>query len=293
MAGLVGIFRVWDTPRYYAVNLYRRARAHHIYLLAGGLAFSFFICAAPFVLIALSVLGHLFDEAAIERQIAVFIETVIPYSRYAGLVRELLFKQVGEIMAYRTVAGFVGTVAILLGAGMVFSSMRTVLNAVYGRERIQRKARGFVRDVLMLLLVLIVVLLMTTVMPAVEALKDLAGRAALGEVLEVGWLRTITSSLLTLVLMWVGFFALYYFVSGINLSGKVTAVSALWATVLWELARQAFGYYLGNFAWWGQVYGTFFLLVVVAFWVYYSSLVFILGAEIGALYEARLEHSAS
>ena len=38
---------------------------------------------------------------------------------------------------------------------------------------------------------------------------------------------------------------------------------------------------------WVKIYGTYVLFVVVAFWIYYSSIVFIIGAEIGKLYSDR------
>jgi len=36
-----------------------------------------------------------------------------------------------------------------------------------------------------------------------------------------------------------------------------------------------------------RIYGTYALIVVVAFWIYYSSILFLVGAEIGQLYRER------
>jgi membrane protein len=66
-------------------------------------------------------------------------------------------------------------------------------------------------------------------------------------------------------------------------------VSAFWAALLWEAAKQLFGYYLYHFSSFGKIYGTYALVVVVAFWIYFSSVVFIVGAEIGKLFQERLE----
>lgn len=64
-------------------------------------------------------------------------------------------------------------------------------------------------------------------------------------------------------------------------------VSALWAAVLWEIAKQAFGYYLNHLASIERVYGAYALGAGLVFWVYYASMVFVLGAEIGQLYRER------
>ncbi len=70
-----------------------------------------------------------------------------------------------------------------------------------------------------------------------------------------------------------------------------TGVSALMATIFWEIARQIFGYYLAHAAALDRVYGAYLFLVAVVLWIYYSSLMFILGAEIGQLYRERLAGS--
>ncbi|MCG8607280.1 YihY/virulence factor BrkB family protein [bacterium] len=84
------------------------------------------------------------------------------------------------------------------------------------------------------------------------------------------------------------FFLLYYLIPYRRVGVRVVTVSASWATLLWEVVKQLFGYYITHFATLGQIYGTYLLIVVVAFWIYYSSLVFIVGAEIGELYRERL-----
>ena len=68
---------------------------------------------------------------------------------------------------------------------------------------------------------------------------------------------------------------------------KTVALSALCAALLWEVAKQAFGFYITRFASFERLYGTYALVVLPAFWVYYSSVIFIVGAEIGQLYRTR------
>jgi membrane protein len=56
---------------------------------------------------------------------------------------------------------------------------------------------------------------------------------------------------------------------------------------LWEVARSIFGYYVTNFLVLNKVYGAFVLIIVVMFWIFYSSILFIIGAEIGQLFRER------
>ena len=68
-------------------------------------------------------------------------------------------------------------------------------------------------------------------------------------------------------------------------------MGAIWAALLWEAAKQLFGYYIRHFPTLGIIYGAYMLVVVVAFWLYYSAVVFIIGAEIGKLFDQRLQAS--
>jgi membrane protein len=88
------------------------------------------------------------------------------------------------------------------------------------------------------------------------------------------------------VIFWL-FFGFYYLIPYEKLGKRVPLVSAFWATLLWELARFLFGYYVRNFLMTNKIYGAFILIVVVVFWIFYSSIVFVVGAEIGQLYRER------
>jgi membrane protein len=87
------------------------------------------------------------------------------------------------------------------------------------------------------------------------------------------------------------FSVLYITVPVKKIKKRAIWVSAFWAALLWEAAKQLFGFYLYNFSSFGKIYGTYALVVVVAFWIYFSSVVFIVGAEIGKLFQERLESS--
>jgi membrane protein len=68
---------------------------------------------------------------------------------------------------------------------------------------------------------------------------------------------------------------------------KVAFFAAFSAGILWELAKQGFRFYLFNVADISGFYGSFGLLFALVFWVYYSCIVFILGAEMGWVWEEK------
>jgi membrane protein len=92
---------------------------------------------------------------------------------------------------------------------------------------------------------------------------------------------------LSLGLMFGMFFLLYYLIPYEQLGKKVALASALWATLLWEIARNIFKYYLNNMLSGNPLYGAFVLIIAILLWVFYSACLFIVGAEIGQLFRER------
>jgi membrane protein len=272
---------------YYYNGLVKRIDEHHVFLFAGGLAFSIFICIIPFVLIIFAVLGNLLDSTYVQFQINTLIETIIPYSRYSEFVKKIIFNRINEVIAYRNIAGIIGGFGLLFAASSLFSSMRTILNKVYGVEIDVNIFIAKLRDFALVFMVIIIFFITTISMPTIDLLRQKAGEYNTFEFLSNGIFSHVIFSLLSLLLIFIVFTVLYVTVPLRKLGRKATLMSALWAAVLWEAAKQLFGYYLYNFAAFNRSYGAYALVVVVAFWIYYSSVVFIVGAEIGHLYYER------
>ncbi len=272
---------------YYYKGLIKRIDEHHVFLFAGGLAFSLFLCIIPFVLIIFAVLGNILDSSYVQFQINTLIETIIPYSRYSEFVKKIIFNRINEVIEYKNIAGLIGGFGLLFAASSLFSSMRTILNKVYGVETDVNILIAKLRDFALVLMVIIIFFLTTISMPALDLLREKAGEWTFLGFLSNGLFSHLIFSLLSLLLIFVVFNVLYFTVPLRKLGRKATFMSAIWAAILWEAAKQLFGYYLYNFAAFNRIYGAYALVVVVAFWIYYSSVVFIIGAEIGHLYFER------
>lgn len=272
---------------YYYKGLNKRIDDHHVFLFAGGLSFSIFLCIIPFVLIIFAVLGNLLDSSYVQFQINTLIETIIPYSRYSEFVKKIIFNRINEVIEYRNIAGIIGGFGLLFAASSLFSSMRTILNKVYGVETDVNIFIAKLRDFALVFMVIIIFFVTTISMPTVDLLRQKAGEWTVLSFLSNGIFSHLIFSLLSLLLIFIVFSVLYFTVPLRKLGRKATFMSALWAAILWEAAKQLFGYYLYNFAAFNRIYGAYALVVVVAFWIYYSSVVFIVGAEIGHLYFER------
>ena len=273
--------------KHYIIGLYNRADEHHVFLLAGGLAFSLLVCVIPFFLIMFAILGNILSSQNIQSQVNLAVDTIIPYDNYSEFVKKIIFSRINEVIAYKNIAGIVGGFGLLFAASGLFSSMRTILNKVVGIETSVHFLLGKLRDFALVIMVILIFFITTITSP----ILDLFIQAAQGweslSFFRSSIFEHFVLSLISLVLIFIVFFILYITVPVRKQGRNSSLISAVWAAVLWEAAKQGFGFYLHHFSAFGRIYGTYALVVVVAFWIYYSSIVFIIGAEIGRLYVER------
>lgn len=281
------ITKVKEFLKHYGLGLYNRIDQHHILLLAGGLAFSMFICIIPFVLILFWALGIWLDSSTVELQISTLIDAVIPYQTYADFVKEKIYMIIGDVIKYKNIAGIIGGIGLLFAASGLFSSMRTILNTVFSVDKEQSFLIEKLKDFGLILMVILLFFAATIILPIIDVFRNSAKDLEFMEFFRVGIFEQTFFMIISIIVIFVLFSILYFSVPTKRLNKKSIFVSALWAAVLWEVAKQGFGYYIYNFATYGKIYGAYAVLVVVAFWIYYSAVVFIVGGEIGRLFYER------
>jgi membrane protein len=289
--------KVWNYIKgflgHYLGGLYRRIDEHHAFLLSGGLAFSLFVCIVPFVLIIFSILGNVLASAPLAAQVNSIIERIVPYQSYSDFVQKFISGRIEEFRHYKKIAGVIGVIGLMIAASGLFSSMRTILNRVFVPDRGRFIIIGKLRDFGMVLLVMSFFLISTAILPTLGILVHNAQKTEILKFLRFSQWENILLVVVSYFFIFAGFFTLYSLIPYARLGWKVPALSALRAAFLWEMARQLFGYYILNVASLKQIYGTYVFGVVIASWIYYSSVVFIIGAEIGQLFRERLATKSS
>ena len=271
----------------YAVMLWRRLAEHDIMFMAGALSFSILVCIVPFVLIVFSLGGMILEQSAFIRQIDAFIDVVIPYAETARFVKEIVAAQAGEFRLYKNLAGAAGIVGLLFASSVLFSTVRRIFDRIYKSAKSRSLIAGKLHDLGMILLVMMLFLLGAAFLPAVQIVEHLAGESGI----VIGpWYAQVkpfildAASILTVFLF---LFMTHLLVPTTRPSKGAALVAAVATTVLWVIAEQLFGAYIAHVADFKKIYGAYVLGIVVFFWIHYSSVVFILGAEIGQLFRER------
>ena len=86
-------------------------------------------------------------------------------------------------------------------------------------------------------------------------------------------------------------FCMFFLIYKIAPNKRIHSVIALKATfvasILWEVAKQLFGWYIIHMGRFSVLYGSLATLAIFLIWIYYTSAIFLFGGEIASLLENK------
>jgi len=267
------------------VSNYKR---HNGSLSAAALSFTVFVSSGPALLLFVAGLGYLLRSPERAQQLLLsYLHDFAPaLPTQHGLT---LNRVLEEIVRGREAATAAGLLVLLWSGSTAVSTVEQIVNLAWDTER----GRTFVarRLVSAALLVgsgvlLAVSFLATTALEAIKAGK----LTSLGvSPLALSWLWTVSSRLLMVGVTATAFLMVYKFLPFRKVPFVAALIGALFATLLWELAKTGFGFYVVRYASYGKIYGPLAGVIAFMIWLNCSSAVLILGAEASALWARRME----
>jgi membrane protein len=255
--------------------------------LAASLAFYTVLSLAPLLIVAVSVAGLVFGEAAARGEITQQLRGML--GQEAGAAIEGILAHAKEPHA-NVLGTVIGLVVLLFGASGVFSELQDSLNAIWqvklkpGRGVINLvRARFF--SFAMVLGVAFLLLVSFLLSAALNIVGTLLGKGMPGGVqLWIGINFVISFGIVTLL-----FALIFKVVPDARIGWRDVWYGAAFTALLFTVGKSLISLYLGR-AGVGSPYGAAGSLVVLVVWVYYSAQILFLGAEFTQVY-AR--HSGS
>jgi membrane protein len=196
---------------------------------------------------------------------------------------EGLFSSRGKI-------GLYGAIGFVWFSTRLFGSLRTTLANIFDIE----SERGIIEGKIFDIKITVIASILFVLSMAVTAYIAIATSRGVNELVA----RGVRNDVMGGVEYWIGralafaililmFFALYKFLPIRRVRSSTAWVASLFTGVMFELAREVFTYYVRAFQPGSMYSGTLISLVVVVVWFYYAALIFILGGEVGQVYELR------
>lgn len=250
--------------------------------LSRGAAIAFYTVTslAPVLLIVIAVAGLVYGRETAQGAVLAQLSGLM--GQQAAEVLQLTLKDASATSS-GVLASIIGIVTLLATASGVFGEMQAALNRIWKAKptsgtvsrlvRARAASIGLVAALGFLLAVSLVVS---------------AGLTALGDRLDA-WLPfgqaivSVLNFIISLALLSVLFAAIYKVLPDRPIAWRDVMVGALVTALLFSIGKSLIGWYLGSSAV-ASSYGAAGGLIVLLFWVYYSTQIFLLGAEFTRAY---------
>lgn len=253
---------------------------NHLSIIAAGVTYYTLLGSVPIIAATISLYGLFSNPQDIQRHFSA-LEEIIPAEAH-----RLIFQQMDRIAAEQSGAGLGAILGILLALWAGSRAIKALMEALdiiheneKGRGFIKFNAVGLVLTVAFVALGLLAVILITVLPPL------------LGLLPFPGFVQILVNIAIWPLLLLIGMLAialLYRFgPSRPPLRWKWLTPGSITATILWLIASAALSIYIQNFGNYNKTYGTLGGIVILLLWLWLSSFVLLLGAELDAAVEKQ------
>jgi len=280
--------KIYRELKYYAIGFYNKFDEDHVWIMSASIAFNIVICSIPITLILFSLLGIYLNRDGAQEYLNTALKNIVGITpEFQTKISNVILGAIDELSSNSTLTAIIGSIGILWTASGLFSTLRDVLNRIYKTRSDTFYLWAKLRDIGMVFLILTVFVLSfssTFILSIFEAIdKSFFGDT----ILKLGFTSSLLTHIIGLIFTFIMFYLIFKLVPQGFVSQKVALISSITASVLYEALKYLFIVYLVSFANYQRVYGAYAAIVAVIFWLYYSSLTFVIGAEAGQLYKEK------
>ena len=249
---------------------------------AAALSYYTLFSLAPLLIISIAVAGFVFGREAAQNQIVSTIQGMI--GQESAQAVQAMIQNASNRPTTGMISTLLGGIILLFGAGGVVGQLQTSLNTIWG---VTAQSDGGVHDFIrkrfvsfaMVLAVGFLLLVSLAVSAFISGLTQFIGSrfegiAAIAHLLDI----LISFGFVTLM-----FAMIYKFLPDVEIQWQDVWTGAALTSILFTIGKFLIGLYLGSSGI-TSIYGAAGSLITVILWVYYSSLIFLLGAEFTEVY---------
>ena len=253
---------------------------------ASAVTFNLFICAIPFTLILISIIGYVLSIDTAYTELVRYGTELLPditYEQTNSVTLEserIVQALLAPLIQGRNVLGITGIIIMLFFTQSLFHSLKLVLFNVFDIQKRSHPLKSILANFLGLGL-LVTVFLFFSLLVSFVSLFDLRTIAVpLTEiVIELLWVYEVLDILLPLLFTYMLAFVIFRFMSEREISISDALQGAALFTVLFESAKLLLSLYLSYaMSRYEFVYQGYTVIIVLALWVFYLSILFVLSA---------------
>jgi membrane protein len=262
---------------------YREMNSDRLLSIAGGVSFFILLAIFPAITALVSAYGLFFNASTITNNLSL-LNDVVP-GNVLGIVHEQASRIASNSGRALSIGIVVGILVSLWSAMSGVKAMIDALNVIYE----QKECRSFLKlNLVALVFTLAGFAAFLLAMATIVVLPLILSPIGLGSLTET--VTRIARWPLLLIVLLIGLAVLYrYGPDRRKARWEWVTVGSVFAAVTWIVASFLFSWYLASFANYNATYGSLGAVVGLMIWLWISTIVVLLGAELNA----EIEHQTA
>ncbi len=284
-SGMAGYFKK-DKFKKYWQRVFQLSMEKNLFFNASAITFNLFICAVPFTLILISILGYILSIDAAFEELVRYGRELLPsftFQTQNGDVVEgavTLERMIMPLVSGRTVFGIVGFVILIFFAQGLFHSLKHVLFQVFDIEERKHPAIELIYNFFTFGVIGGVFIFFSMAISLVTLFTfDEIAIPYTEVVIELGWMYEFFTNFIPIIFTFLLFYIIYRYISEKRMERIVAVIGAGVYTILFEIARIGVSLYLEYaFTAYRYLYQGYTALIIIGLWVFYSAMLFIVAS---------------
>lgn len=261
-----------------ARGVWRKGQQDNIFFLAGAISFDVLVAFIPLLVAVVGIAGTVLRREDAQATILQYLDQTIPAAvelPYERIITELVQNSTGILS--------IGTLFFLWISTRLVGTLRVVLREIFDMPNGRGIIEGKIFDIKMVFMAgtLFVVNFALTVV-----LRLGAGRMVQftgvdpSQVPLLSQATALWPQIVAFITIWVMFFLVYRYLPPRRIRWATAATAATFTATMAEVLKFGFTWYVENVARFDEFWGYVATFVILVLWIYYTSLVFILGGEV-------------
>ena len=248
--------------------------------MAAGISYYVFLAAFPLILALIGLFGFFLPSASLQEQLFAFFRNNIP-----GAV-DVLQNNIEQVINLRGTLGIVGIIGLLWSGSGAMGAISHAINRSWDIDKELQFYLNIPRNIGLTIGIGILFFLSlgSSIIFNFVPVQDIPIIGA--TLLQIG-IRIIS-----FFLAWAVFLILFKIVPNTRTYWRHIWFGALVTAALFEVGRTLAFFYLNHFSNYQMVYGSIASVILLLVWIYYSAIIFIIGAELTSEY-GRLRRGIS
>ncbi len=264
-----------------------------IFFNASAITFNLFICAIPFILILISIIGYVLSVDEAFNEIVRYGREFFPSFTYETQNNDIFRGAITietflrPLIGARQVFGIIGIIVLVFFTQGLLHSLKHVLFDTFDIKERKHPVMDLIYNFFGFTLIGIVFLIFSLAVSTISLFNlSRIGIPFTEIVIELPWIYDFLNIVLPIFLAFFVLYVVFRFVSERKIKPKVALIAALTYTLLFEIAKFGISMYLEYaFSTYRYFYQGYTILILLGVWTFYTALLFVISAILARAYK--------